>query len=192
MGPCIAYCLCSRVGSVAAAVPAPPILCFAPLSIVTALSATKYKHGTTPWHQGKKQQEHSAHSHDGEMWLCGLIHLNIYALRTQLCSQAISYSMPAPNNLCYIRYINSIYKMAAISFSGCVSCNRWYFAACDIHLVPLPMLRQAVRNSTTLRWTLKRLPGPSTDVDPLALHSHQISAISQPACTQHSTARSVC
>ena len=34
--PCIAYCLCSRVGSVAVAVPAPPILCFAPLSIVTA------------------------------------------------------------------------------------------------------------------------------------------------------------
>ena len=29
-------CLCSRVGSVAVAVPAPPILCFAPLSIVTA------------------------------------------------------------------------------------------------------------------------------------------------------------
>ena len=36
MGPCIAYCLCSRVGSVAVAVPAPTILCFAPLSIVTA------------------------------------------------------------------------------------------------------------------------------------------------------------
>ena len=29
-----AYCLCSRVGSVAVAVPAPAILCFAPLSIV--------------------------------------------------------------------------------------------------------------------------------------------------------------
>ena len=39
MGPCIAYCLCSRVGSVAVAVPAPTILCFAPLSIVTARSA---------------------------------------------------------------------------------------------------------------------------------------------------------
>ena len=36
MGPCVAYCLCSRVGSVAVAVPAPTILCFAPLSIVTA------------------------------------------------------------------------------------------------------------------------------------------------------------
>ena len=36
MGPCIAYCLYSRVGSVAVAVPAPAILCFAPLSIVTA------------------------------------------------------------------------------------------------------------------------------------------------------------
>ena len=36
VGPCIAYCLCSRVGSVAVAVPAPPFLCFAPLSIVTA------------------------------------------------------------------------------------------------------------------------------------------------------------
>ena len=36
MGPCIAYCLCSRLGSVAVAVPAPMILCFAPLSIVTA------------------------------------------------------------------------------------------------------------------------------------------------------------
>ena len=35
MGPCVAYCLCSRVGSVAVAVPAPTI-CFAPLSIVTA------------------------------------------------------------------------------------------------------------------------------------------------------------
>ena len=35
MGPCIAYCLCSRLGSVAVAVPAPTILCFAPLSIVT-------------------------------------------------------------------------------------------------------------------------------------------------------------
>ena len=34
MGPCVAYCLCSRVGSVAVAVPAPTI-CFAPLSIVT-------------------------------------------------------------------------------------------------------------------------------------------------------------
>ena len=37
MGPCIAYCMCSRVGSVAVAVPAPPLLCFAPLSIVTAV-----------------------------------------------------------------------------------------------------------------------------------------------------------
>ena len=37
MGPCVAYCLCSRVGSVAVAVPAPTI-CFAPLSIVTAAS----------------------------------------------------------------------------------------------------------------------------------------------------------
>ena len=36
MGPCFVYCLCSRVGSVAVAVPAPTILCFAPLSIVTA------------------------------------------------------------------------------------------------------------------------------------------------------------
>ena len=36
MGPCIAYCLCSHVRSVAAVVPAPTILCFAPLSIVTA------------------------------------------------------------------------------------------------------------------------------------------------------------
>ena len=35
MGPCVAHCLCSRVGSVAVAVPAPTI-CFAPLSIVTA------------------------------------------------------------------------------------------------------------------------------------------------------------
>ena len=35
MGPCVAYCLCSRLGSVAVAVPAPTILCFAPLSIVT-------------------------------------------------------------------------------------------------------------------------------------------------------------
>ena len=35
MGPCVAYCLCSRVGSVAVAVSAPTI-CFAPLSIVTA------------------------------------------------------------------------------------------------------------------------------------------------------------
>ena len=35
MGPCVAYCVCSRVGSVAVAVPAPTI-CFAPLSIVTA------------------------------------------------------------------------------------------------------------------------------------------------------------
>ena len=35
MGPCVAYCLCSRVGSVAVAVPAPTI-CFAPLSMVTA------------------------------------------------------------------------------------------------------------------------------------------------------------
>ena len=35
MGPCVAYCLCSRVGCVAVAVPAPTI-CFAPLSIVTA------------------------------------------------------------------------------------------------------------------------------------------------------------
>ena len=34
VGPCVAYCLCSRVGSVAVAVPAPTI-CFAPLSIVT-------------------------------------------------------------------------------------------------------------------------------------------------------------
>ena len=37
VGPCIAYCLCSRVASVDVVVPAPAILCFAPLSIVTAL-----------------------------------------------------------------------------------------------------------------------------------------------------------
>ena len=42
MGPCIAYCLCSRVGSVAVAVPAPTMLCFAPLSIVTALRSCRH------------------------------------------------------------------------------------------------------------------------------------------------------
>ena len=35
VGPCIAYCLCSRVASVDVVVPALAILCFAPLSIVT-------------------------------------------------------------------------------------------------------------------------------------------------------------
>ena len=43
MGPCVAYCLCSRVGSVAVAVPAPTI-CFAPLSIVTAGSGVASMH----------------------------------------------------------------------------------------------------------------------------------------------------
>ena len=38
VGPCIAYSLCSRVASVDVVVPAPAILCFAPLSIVTAVA----------------------------------------------------------------------------------------------------------------------------------------------------------
>ena len=37
VGPCIAYCLRFRVASVDVVVPAPAILCFAPLSVVTAL-----------------------------------------------------------------------------------------------------------------------------------------------------------
>ena len=50
MGPCVASCLCSRVGSVAVAVPAPTILCFAPLSIVMAPNGGKksYKAGELP------------------------------------------------------------------------------------------------------------------------------------------------
>ena len=36
VGPCIAYCWCSRVASVHVVVPAPAILCFAHLSIVRA------------------------------------------------------------------------------------------------------------------------------------------------------------
>ena len=43
MAPCVAYCLCSRVGSVAVAVPAPTI-CFAPLSIVTLLRGQPSPH----------------------------------------------------------------------------------------------------------------------------------------------------
>ena len=44
MGPCVAYCLCFRVGSVAVAVPAPTIF-FAPLSIVTAIYNQSWCHG---------------------------------------------------------------------------------------------------------------------------------------------------
>ena len=42
VGPCIAYCLCSRVASVDVVVPAPALLSFAPLSIVTAVVMILY------------------------------------------------------------------------------------------------------------------------------------------------------
>ena len=42
VGPYIAYCLCSRVASVDVVVPAPALLSFAPLSIVTAVVMILY------------------------------------------------------------------------------------------------------------------------------------------------------
>ena len=47
VGPYIAYCLCFRVASVDVVVPAPAILCFAPLSIVTAIALERDVSGET-------------------------------------------------------------------------------------------------------------------------------------------------
>ena len=70
MGPCIAYTLCSRVASVDVVVPAPAVLCFAPLSIVTASKSRLLSLET--------EKEHCVSgSTTRSFWSCGPFYLEI-------------------------------------------------------------------------------------------------------------------